>query len=137
MTTALPLTDLHAMWEKAQKSGLDLSDLEPICHRFGMQPGEVLNELSLRLAERYLTGALMYELCDEVMNGIANAIFNLGTTSEFPQPAYALYLAFDNGEWGQPGDRKGILPSEKYTRPVVTKILGDHRSQGVDSDGTP
>lgn len=132
--TKLPFTDLHAMWEDAQKSGLDLKDLEPICHRFKMLPADVLNELALRLAERYLAGALTYEFCDEVLNGIANAIFDLALITEFPQPAYALYLAFDSGEWARRDDPQGTLPSEKYTTPMVTTILRDHRIQDVGPD---
>lgn len=135
--TTLPITDLYALWEEAQKNGIVLKDLEPICNRFKMLPAEVLNELALRLAERYLAGALTYEFCDEVLNGIANAIFDLALITEFPQPAYALYLAFDNGEWARRDDPHGTLPSEKYTTPMVTTILRDHRSQDVDPDETP
>jgi hypothetical protein len=83
----------------------------------------VLNELSVLVAEGYLQGSLLYEFCDGVMNGIINAVVEVGMNNDMPQPAFSLYQAFDQGEWIRSNDPPGTDPSEKYTKPVVEKTM--------------
>ncbi len=125
MNKVLPNSDLQALCVEAEAKGVALSDLESICSEFGVSPETVLNGLSLTVAESYLSGTLSYEFCDGVMNGIANAIVDLGMAGEFPQPAFALYQAFDLGEWGRSSDSPEVDPGEKYTAPTVLEILRD------------
>lgn len=123
MIKLLPNGSLQALCVEAERRGIALSDLESICSEFGVSPETVLNELSTTVAEAYLSENLSYEFCDGVMNGIANAIFDLGMAGELPQPAFALYQAFDLGEWVRSSDSPDTDPGEKYTTPTVLKIL--------------
>lgn len=129
MNEVLPNSDLHALCVQAEAKGVALSDLKLSCSEFGGSPEAVLNELSLAVAEGYLSGTLSYEFYDGVMNGIANAIVDLEMIGEFPQPAYAFYQAFDLGEWVRSSDSLDVDPGEKYTAPTVLEIMRDLERQ--------
>ncbi len=119
----LPEIELKELSVKAEADGLTLSDLVLLCERFGVAPHDVLNELSVAVAEGYLQGSLLYDFCDSVMNGIINAVVDVGMTNEMPQPAFSLYQAFDQGEWFRSNDPPETDPSEKYTKHVVEEIM--------------
>ncbi len=57
------------------------------------------------------------------MNGLFTAIFDVGMEEAMPQPAFNIYLAFDEGEYQHLGDSEHIAPSERYTRPYLVEIL--------------
>ncbi|WP_434603715.1 hypothetical protein [Pseudomonas sp. R1-7] len=123
MTMVLPESVLMKLSVRADKDGLTLTDLAPFCERFGVAPHDVLNELSVAVAEGYLQGSLLYDFCDGVMNGIINAVVEVGMTNVMPQPAFSLYQAFDQGEWIRSNDPPKTYPSEIYTKPVVEEIM--------------
>ncbi|MDY0835527.1 hypothetical protein [Pseudomonas sp. SED1] len=123
MLMVLPKIELKELSVKAEADGLTLSDLVPICERFGVAPHDVLNEMSVVVAEGYIQGSLLYEFCNGVMNGIINTVVEVGMTNDMPQPALLLYQAFDQGEWFRSNDPPGTDPSEKYTKPVVEEIM--------------
>ncbi|WP_434677085.1 hypothetical protein J3P77_13190 [Pseudomonas sp. R1-18] len=123
MIMVLPEIELDELSVKAEADGLTLSDLIPLCERFGVAPHDVLNELSVAVAEGYLQGSLPYDFCDGVMNGIINAVIEVGITNDMPQPAFSLYQAFDQGEWFRSNDPPETGPSEKYTKEVVAEIM--------------
>lgn len=141
MIMVLPKIELKILSVKAVADGLTLSDLVPICERFGIEPHEVLNELAVAIAEDYLQGSLLYDFCDGVMNGIINAMVEVGMTNDMPQPAFSLYQAFDQGEWFRSKDPAETDPSEKYTKPIVEEIMRTlretsfHRSTGFRFSG--
>lgn len=123
MIMVLSEVELKELSMKAEAEGLTLSDLVPICERFGVAPHDVLNGLSVAVAEGYLQGSLPYDFCDGVMNGIINAVVEVGMTNDMPQPAFSLYQAFDQGEWFRSNDTPETDPSEKYTKHVVEEIM--------------
>lgn len=85
---------------------------------------ELQNALSLAVARRFLTGEMAYEQADD----LANVVYAMmvedavghGDGFEFPEPAFAIYEAFDAGEWDR-GD--GSDPVEQYTKPTLKEIL--------------
>jgi hypothetical protein len=119
----LPKIELRELSVKAEAYGLTLGDLIPICERFGVAPHDVLNELSIAVAKAYLQGYLLYDFCDGVMNGIINAVVEVGMTNDMPQPALSLCQAFDQGEWFRSNDPPETDPNDKYTKPVVEEIM--------------
>ncbi len=74
MIRVLPKNELMELSVKAETDGLTLSDLAATCEKFDVAPQDVLNELSVAVAESYLQGSLLYDFCDGVMNGIINAV---------------------------------------------------------------
>ncbi len=123
MIMVLSKVELKELSVKAEAEGLTLSDLAPICERFGVAPHDVLNGLSVAVAEGFLQGSLPYDFCDGVMNGIINAVVEVGMTNDMPQPAFSLYQAFDQGEWFRSNDPPETDPNEKYTKYVVEEIM--------------
>ncbi|MDB5979106.1 MAG: hypothetical protein JWQ69_121 [Pseudomonas sp.] len=123
MSNVLHEDDLQALMAQAHTDGLELSDLKAICLVRGIDSRQVLNELAINVAKGFLSGSLTYDFCDCVMNGIFIAITDLSMSADIPQPAFSIYLAFDEGEWRRAGDSTDICPWEKYTRPRVEAIL--------------
>ncbi|BBP65212.1 hypothetical protein PHLH5_27530 [Pseudomonas sp. Cab53] len=123
MIRMLPKNELEKLSMKAGAEGLTLSDIAATFEEFDVTPQDVLNELSVAVAEGYLQGSLIYDFCDDVMNGIVNAVVEVGMTNEMPQPAFSLYQAFDQGEWIRSSDPPETDPSEKNTKPLVREIL--------------
>lgn len=119
----------HALLQQAQQEGLSLSDLEAFGSTLGLAATQLLNELAIATAQGYLAGTLSYEDGDEVMNGLASAIYDAGMHGDFPHPALALYHAFDDGEYQRRNDPPQTNPGEQYTRPQVEQILRDHKGQ--------
>ncbi|MFW9087996.1 hypothetical protein ACOI7N_26095 [Pseudomonas sp. P2758] len=113
---------------EAEADGLTLGDLAVSCEKFDIAPTDLLNELSVAVAHGYLQRALSYDFCDAVMNGIIGAVVEVGMTDDMPQPAFALYQAFDQGEWIRRYDPPETNPAEKYTRPMVDQIMRKLRS---------
>lgn len=123
VSSKLPTAEVHALWARADLSNLTLLDLSETCVEHDAGPDEILNELAVRLAEGYLAGSLTYEFCDNVVNGLFGAIIEFGMDNGLPEPAFDIYLAFDQGEWVRESDPQDIDPSEKYTRPAVIEIM--------------
>lgn len=123
MIRMLPKHELAELLVKARAENLTLSDIAALCEKFDVAPQYVLNELSVLVARGYLDGSLSYEFCDDVMNGIINAVVEVGMTHDMPQPAFALYQAFDQGEWIRSDDPPETDPGEKYTKPLVQEIM--------------
>jgi hypothetical protein len=108
---------------QAEASGLTLDDLAEPCEKFGVTPQALLNALSISLAERYLQGTLTYAFCDGVLNGLIDAIVDVGMSRDLPQPAFSLYQVFDQGEWRRSDDPPETDPGEKYVKPLVLQIM--------------
>lgn len=125
MIRVLPKNELKALSVEAGENNLTLTDLGATCEKYGVAPGDVLNELSVEIADGFLSGSLTYDFCDGVMNGIISAIVDLGMVGDFPEPAFSLYQAFDQGEWIRSNDPPETDPSEKYTKPMVLEIMRD------------
>ncbi len=88
MIGVLPKSEINELLAMAQADGLTLTDLARICQAFNIAPKQVLNELSVAVAGGYLDGSLAYEFCDDVMNGIINAVVEVSMTEDIPQPAF-------------------------------------------------
>lgn len=119
----LPETELNRLLAQAEASGLTLDDLADPCEKFGVTAQALLNALSISLAERYLQGTLTYAFCDGVLNGLIDAIVDVGMSRDLPQPAFSLYQAFDQGEWRRSDDPPETDPGEKYVKPLVLQIM--------------
>ena len=84
-----------------------------------------VNDLSVRVAERFIEGGLRFEDAD----GLANSWFLDVTRSmadglAAPEPAWAIYLAFDRGEYRLPSEAAAD-PVEKYTIPLLREVLAE------------
>lgn len=123
MIKASPHTEIEALLSKAQATGLELTDLSVYCRGLGLRPAELLNALSIEVARRYVLDEMPYEAGDDIMNGLSTAILDVGMDEAIPQPAFNIYLAFDEDEYRKLGDSGRMALSERYTRPRLLEIL--------------
>ncbi|HTR55620.1 MAG TPA: hypothetical protein VMJ10_33315 [Kofleriaceae bacterium] len=75
-----------------------------------------------RVAERYLAGDLSWTDGDVAINEIF-ALMTQECGNSTPDYAWDVYLAFDGGEWVQPGKPGG----DEYTRPRILALVEEER----------
>lgn len=122
----LPQTYVDALLGMAQE-GLKSNDLSSYCRDLNLTTAELLNTISLEVAQRFISGELSYDLADDIMNGFFGVMFDvMGVDGNLPRPAFDIYQAFDEGEYQHLGDSGHIPPYELYTRPYLMEILLKH-----------
>jgi|SRR6476469_7801716 len=105
---------------------LDMSRVSDILNNPKEFPVSLVEELSIKTALKYWEGNLHFEDADCIVNNlyffwVCNEYFV--TKFSFPDAAWECFLAFDAGEFHHPNDDSSINPEEKYTRPLVKKLL--------------
>lgn len=123
MIKALPDTKIETLLSTAQRAELKLTDLLFYSRQLGLRPAELLNTLSIEAARRFILGEMSFEIGDDIMNGLFTVIVDLGMDEQMPQPAFNIYLAFDEGEYHHSGGSEHIKPSECYTRLQLLELL--------------
>jgi hypothetical protein len=86
------------------------------------------NQIATQMAKNYLQGKLDFDFCDQVMNRVYSFTIDAlmeDLIDDLPQPADAIYLAFDQGEYHHPGDDSSVDAAEKYTKPELVRILSE------------
>jgi hypothetical protein len=89
-------------------------------------PEKLIEDLSLATALKYWNGEMPYSKGDLIMNHLCSfwtASESIDKNRMFSGIAWEVYLAFDAGEFYRPGEDRSIVPSEKYTRPLVETLL--------------
>jgi len=104
--------------------GLRLRHIDSYREKRGLTRAAVFNSLALLVANRFNAQSLSYEDADSAINLVWHAMVSdsieQGEGSSFANPAYAIYEAFDEGEYDH-GD--GEDPIETYTKPRIKEIL--------------
>lgn len=120
---------------RATESAIDRVQVQAFCQKEGVSLDDLYNRVAVTIARRFHDGMMSYEDADAAMNRIWGMVIEdtvrFGDGFELPEPAFSVYEAFDAGEYDH-GD--GADPVEKYTRPLVAKIIGD-ASHGHAADG--
>lgn len=109
---------LEQLIQQATTGRINRADVESFCIAEGIEVSELCNHIALRVAERFHAGTLSYEDGD----GVMNALFALIVENQTVEPAWSIYLAFDEGEYDHAGSTN---PIESFTRPQIRKILDD------------
>ncbi len=120
MGSALEQIIAHA----AARGWINAADIEAFCNGENIRPDDLSNHLSVTIAHRFLAGSMSFQEADAAINAIQAQIiedaFRVREGYEFPRPAFAIYEAFDAGEYNH-GD--GQDPVERFTRPALIEIL--------------
>jgi hypothetical protein len=106
---------------------------------FTLAPGEAastvaatLDQLSLEVAHQYAVGKMSFTLADEIMNNVFDfiimSIILEDKNRDIPEISFAIYLAFDEGEYYHRNDQPGEDPEEKYTKPRVSELLRKYQN---------
>ena len=101
---------------------MNRGDAESFCAAEGIELADLYNRIALIVAERFNDGTLSYADGDGVMNAIFGMMIDGKTPMESIQPAWSIYLAFDEGEYYHGGSTD---PVESFTRPQLRNILND------------
>ena len=109
------------------ESILSLEEVLVFCRGEGMSLHAFCDAFATHVATAYLVGEIDFDYGDEAMNSLfgmmASEPFFKETQSTIPKMAYAIYEAFDAGEYFHPGDAQNDDPEEKYTRPRLKQLL--------------
>ena len=113
----------------ACRGDLVFEHLESYCATTGTDIRVASDSLALHFARCFLSGALEFDECDLAMNSLFHVMtsepyFEL-TGGSIPDDAFAVYLAFDEGEYVHPGDQPDDVPAIKYTIPSLRAVLED------------
>jgi hypothetical protein len=80
--------------------------------------------IAMYLARGFHTGTLSFAFCDRVVNHLNLTDHAKNGPSTEPTLFWAVYLAFDAGEYWRPGDDRDPIIS--YTRPDIGKIVEEN-----------
>jgi hypothetical protein len=101
---------------------MNRGDAESFCAAQGINLKDLYNRIALIVAERFNNDTLSYADGDGVMNAVLGMMVDGKTPMESIQPAWSIYLAFDEGEYYHGGSTD---PVESFTRPQILNILND------------
>lgn len=114
------MATLEQLIQQATSGRLNRPEVEAYCIASELEVSDLCNRIALTIAERFNAGTLSYEDGDRVMN----ALFTLIVDNKTVEPAWSIYLAFDEGEYDHGGSTD---PVESFTRPQIRNILNDAR----------
>ena len=109
---------LEQLIQQATTGTINRAEIESYCLAEGIEVSDLCNRIALTVAERFQAGTLSYEDGD----GVMNALFTVIVDNETVEPAWSIYLAFDEGEYDHRGSSD---PVESFTRPQIRNILND------------
>jgi hypothetical protein len=98
------------------------AEFERFCAAEALTPGAAFDAIAVTVAHQFLDGRLTYADADEIMNMVWSYALK---RDDIPELMYAVYQAFDSGEYSRSEDAAGVDPVERYTRPALTKLLSD------------
>ncbi len=80
--------------------------------------------MALAIAKRFDANTMSYDHADSAMNAIYGMMIEdavqYGDGFMLPEPAFSVYIAFDEGEYDHDD---GEDPVEKYTKPRIAEIV--------------
>lgn len=109
----------------------DDADLREYCRETQASLREFSNRVALSLARGFVEGRLDYAFCDDTLNCLFTFIMEpqfLESAEGLPQPAFAIFQAFDATEFYRGSEAAGVDAIERYTRPRLVEILRQQAS---------
>jgi hypothetical protein len=106
--------------QQCAEQPLSEAQVTAFCSEHCLTRPSFLDSFSRYVAHGYANGELSYIVGDMAMN-------HLVSFADFQVPEYtwAVFLAFDEGEYYHRGDSRAINPEEKYTRTRITEIIAN------------
>ena len=118
--------NIEKILSQLSKENLSGKQVSEILNNPREYPTELVEKLSLETAIKYWNGKIEYEHGDNIMNNV----YSFWTTNKyyfanygFSDVAWECYEAFDSGEYYRKEDAENIDPAEKYTKPLIEKLL--------------
>lgn len=117
---------MNEILKKLSEKILDGNDIAKILGSPNDFPKDIVEKLSLKTANDYWNGKTDYENANCIMNNLHTfwvTNTNYFKNFDFGKIAWICYNAFDSGEYIRSGDDPEIDPAEKYTKPIIKKLL--------------
>jgi hypothetical protein len=114
---------LEQIIDQAVSGKINRGDADAFCSAAGIDICQLYNDIALAVAKRFDAGTMSYEDGDGVMNAILGQMADdaaKGHPNPFVEPAWSVYLAFDDGEYVH---RNCEDPVETYTRPAIRALV--------------
>jgi hypothetical protein len=118
---------LERIIRDATSGRMNRAEAESFCAVQGIELTGLYNRIALIVAERFNNGTLSYVDSDGIMNAIFGLMIDGKTPMESSQPAWSIYLAFDEGEYDHGGSTD---PVESFTKPQIRNILNGAQQIG-------
>lgn len=101
------------------------SEFEALCSAEGVTDLALFDALARQIALGYNGATWSFEQADVAMNRLWALLTSRATTDgwEIPKYFYAVYEAFDAGEYHHSGDAESVDPEMQYTRPLIAALL--------------
>lgn len=109
---------LEQLIQQATSGKINRAEVESYCVANNIEVPDLCNRIALTIAQRFHAGTFSYKDGD----GVMNALFSLIVEYETVEPAWSIYLAFDEGEYNHDGSSD---PVESFTRPQIRNILNN------------
>ena len=113
---------LERIIQNATSGRMNRAEAEAFCAAENIELPDLYNRIALIVAERFDNGRLSYQDGDGVMNAIFGMLIDGDKPIDSVEPAWSVYLAFDEGEYYHDGSTD---PVESFTRPQIRLILDD------------
>ena len=103
------------------------TQVDACCGQEGLSVGAFCDRVAREVAHGYAEKRLSFAFCDMVMDHLFRCL-----TAEYHEPpsdfSYAVFSAFDEGEYHHTPDPLSASAEELYTRPLIAKIIADEQS---------
>jgi hypothetical protein len=119
-TTAGAGAAMEKWVDRAAEHGLRLDELQWLSNSEGIDLRTLLDALAYRVAEQYMSKAWSFALCIRAMNALCGL---MRETKLCPDLAFAIFFAFSAGESTRERGAGGLSAEERYTRPMMGKIV--------------
>lgn len=96
--------------------------LEIGCRELGLPLHEFCEQFAVEVARSFHSGTLNWEDGDGAMNSLYYSFVYEHDQSAFPEIAYSVFSAFDDGEYPNPGDSAGFDP-RLHTREIIAGLI--------------
>ncbi|MBE9610806.1 hypothetical protein [Chitinilyticum piscinae] len=118
---------MNDLLAKTVAEELSLKCLSRFCSAHACSLPQACDVLAVEIARRFLQGSLQFDQGDVALNHLLAVMtqteFWTLLENSYPPLAFAIYRAFDAGEYHHPGDAPTLDPVEQYTRPMLLAVF--------------
>lgn len=120
--------DVPQLVRRAADRELTEDDLTSFLQSRDVTRHDLFDALVAFLARGFVSRELSFAFCDTAVN----EIFGL-TNYDASEFTWAVYGAFEEGEYHHAGDSRDLDPAEVYARPLLEKLVASHGDSGLQA----
>lgn len=112
---------LQRVVDQFASEGMSHTDLQVHAVNAALPASQLLDEVAIFVAKEYFERRLTFNDADRIVNNAWCLATDLETG--ISHVMWAVYLAFDGGEYCRSGDGPDVDPEQKYTLPAIRAFL--------------